>query len=587
MPDKPGGRLFGRLLLVWAALAVVATAVALELVVSMNIRGDDALRLVQVRDLVAGQGWYDLTNYRIDPPGGVVTHWSRLVDVPIAAVLLALTPLVGAHAAEEAALVAVPLLTLGVVVGFIGWTAARLFDVRVAGFAGLSLGILVPVLFHLQPTRLDHHGWQLAAAAAAVAGLVARSGRAGAMLSGAAMAFGLTVSLEVLPLAAGLAGIFALRWLADDQARGQIAAYLQTLAAGLAVLFLIALGPANIRQYCDAIGSAHIAFLAAVAVAVTIAARRPGLPRAAIAGVLAGAGALGMAVFGTLAPECLRTPFGALDPVVHDYWYRLVPEGMPIWKHSARDAVPAVVQLAVALAATGLLARRSSGERRTFWLHYLALLGYACALGMAFNRSLAFAGVVAAVPLGWFIAESLRRLAATASVARRTVGTVLLVAVLMPSTIFMLADGLRPTPAVVRAKQSAVGVFETNCLDAGAVARLRALPRGEIFMPFDLGPTVLMRTDHSVTATGHHRAEAAMAAVIDGFRAPPDAARAIIAGRDADYVLACSEMIDTQVYARSSPNGLAARLLGGDAPEWLEPVPGFERGPSRVWRVVK
>ena len=104
-PDTGRGALVRRLFLVWVALGLVATLASLELLASQQIRGDDALRLVEVRDLVAGQGWYDLHHYRINPPEGVITHWSRLVDVPIALVLLILTPLLGAHGAEVAAMV--------------------------------------------------------------------------------------------------------------------------------------------------------------------------------------------------------------------------------------------------------------------------------------------------------------------------------------------------------------------------------------------------------------------------------------------------------------------------------------------------
>src|SRR3954452_14790108 len=39
---------------------------------------DDAMRLVQVRDLLAGQSWFDLTATRLDPPGTLM-HWSRVV----------------------------------------------------------------------------------------------------------------------------------------------------------------------------------------------------------------------------------------------------------------------------------------------------------------------------------------------------------------------------------------------------------------------------------------------------------------------------------------------------------------------------
>ena len=42
------------------------------------------MRLVEVRDLIAGQGWFDLTQHRLDPPG-VSMHWSRVIDAPLAA----------------------------------------------------------------------------------------------------------------------------------------------------------------------------------------------------------------------------------------------------------------------------------------------------------------------------------------------------------------------------------------------------------------------------------------------------------------------------------------------------------------------
>ncbi|TGQ96437.1 GtrA family protein, partial [Mesorhizobium sp. M4B.F.Ca.ET.200.01.1.1] len=47
---------------------------------------DNMLRLVEVRDLLAGQGWFDLHQYRMGLEGGFVMHWSRLVDAPIAAI---------------------------------------------------------------------------------------------------------------------------------------------------------------------------------------------------------------------------------------------------------------------------------------------------------------------------------------------------------------------------------------------------------------------------------------------------------------------------------------------------------------------
>src|SRR3569833_1230840 len=76
---------------------------------------DDNMRLMQVRALLAGQGWYDLTNYRLDPAmGGYNIHWSRLCDLPIAGLILVFKPFIGTAAAEKWACGIAPLLPLSI-----------------------------------------------------------------------------------------------------------------------------------------------------------------------------------------------------------------------------------------------------------------------------------------------------------------------------------------------------------------------------------------------------------------------------------------------------------------------------------------
>ena len=43
------------------------------------------MRLAQLRDWLAGQGWYDLTQRRV--AGGYESHWSRLIDAGLAGTL--------------------------------------------------------------------------------------------------------------------------------------------------------------------------------------------------------------------------------------------------------------------------------------------------------------------------------------------------------------------------------------------------------------------------------------------------------------------------------------------------------------------
>src|SRR6185312_14768517 len=76
------------------ATAAIATLCVLAMLVWQvhRIAGalgdtDDAMRLVMVRDLLAGRGWYDQVIWRLQPPHGVLLHWSRLVDGGIAALM--------------------------------------------------------------------------------------------------------------------------------------------------------------------------------------------------------------------------------------------------------------------------------------------------------------------------------------------------------------------------------------------------------------------------------------------------------------------------------------------------------------------
>ena len=49
---------------------------------------DDNMRISQVRALLAGQDWFDLRQYEMNWPQGANIHWSRLVDLPLAGLIL-------------------------------------------------------------------------------------------------------------------------------------------------------------------------------------------------------------------------------------------------------------------------------------------------------------------------------------------------------------------------------------------------------------------------------------------------------------------------------------------------------------------
>src|SRR5262249_34837222 len=113
MPAARGWLAFAGLLLV--ASAAASGVLLAERWPEMGHRlfdGDDAMRLVEVREFLAGRGWFDLHEFRLDPPTGYDTHWSRLIDAGLAGLFLAFRPFVSPDLAEVLMRAVWPLLLL-------------------------------------------------------------------------------------------------------------------------------------------------------------------------------------------------------------------------------------------------------------------------------------------------------------------------------------------------------------------------------------------------------------------------------------------------------------------------------------------
>lgn len=132
---------------------------------------DDNMRISQVRALLHGQDWYDLRQYKLNPPTGANIHWSRLVDLPLAGLILLFRPLIGGIDAERVAIAVAPLLPYLLLLFGIALTARRLIHPAAYILAFIALFTAGSTNGMFMPTRIDHHGWQLAFLSIAIAGL--------------------------------------------------------------------------------------------------------------------------------------------------------------------------------------------------------------------------------------------------------------------------------------------------------------------------------------------------------------------------------------------------------------------------------
>ncbi|MBB5704811.1 hypothetical protein [Sphingopyxis panaciterrulae] len=582
-------------LIVWFIVHVVIFVSQWPAIAALRLADtDDAMRMAQVRDLLAGQGWWDLTQYRVNPAdGGVLMHWSRIVDAPIAGGILLLRPLFGQPLAEQMVMAIWPPLHLGALLIAVALGYRHLPDRRIAFAAPLYILFCGYIMVQFRPLRVDHHGWQIFLAMLILWQALRPASRGAGLLGGLFAAMLLAVSIEGLPLAALFAGIAALRWaLAGDAAdRGRLLGYMAGLAGG-AILFQFATrGPPGLAgTWCDSLSAPYFAaFVAAAAGTAATVALRPARPWQRLL-LLSGAAALAaLALVGT-APECARGPFAALDPIVEQYWYRRVLEGQPIWASKPHDMIYLLAP--TLLGAIGALAawRRcdDAGGRRQ-WATVLIALAGAAAVSLLVMRSAATAHLFAVPGCAWIgvrlwtwargMARALPRILASL-LAAATLPLFASMALALP--LGWVFPALKPVDERTAASDRPE---RQNCLDAQGIAALDRLPATTILAPIDLGAPLIFWTPHRLVATPHHRNKAAMADTIRVFLGDSSRAEALVRARGATLIVVCRSANDFTQYRKARADDLAAQLYAGKPPAWLEPVPlGVTTG-LEVWRV--
>jgi hypothetical protein len=492
-----------------------------------------------------------------------------------------------------ATVVTVPLLTLLCAMALIGRLAARFFNDEVVALSCLMIGLSPPVLCQFTPLRIDHHGWQIVLALAALCGLYAKNPLRGGAVIGMSLAALLAISIEGLPLTAVFLGVCALRGLRNPSAHFEwLFAAAGSLALGSAVIFLGTRGTYDLATHCDAISPIHLVLFAWTAAG---AATLHFAPPRSLTGKLVCLGAIGAGAAAILvgaAPECRGGAFVTLDPLVRRYWYASVEEGMPFWNVSSVPLAAAIVMgpLVGLYGAFRQWCAAPDAAARSLWFDHMAVLASAWVIGLVVARASATALVFAAVPAAALILGWVYRLR-TVPILPRLGGYAVLVSLLAPGLpVVAVMAAVSPAPEKAAApsssgKPAAGTISMSQCRYDIAGRALDRFAATDIFAPLDIGPDLLVNSHHRVVATGHHRGAAGMHDVIAAFMAPPDEAHAIIRGRHTTLIAVCPDIYEPTVYARRAPGGLMAQLLKDRPPQWLERVNLAPGSNIRFWRV--
>lgn len=564
---------------------------------------DSAMRLVQVRDLVAGQAWYDTHQYRLNPPAGVEMHWSRLVDLVIAAPIALLTPLLGATTAEVVVAFAWPLGLLAAFVALMTRIAGELAgDASQRGRVEIAAAVLsalaFPALDRFAPGAFDHHNVVLVLVALAVWGLItahAQPLRAG--MAGAALSLAVIIAAEALPfLAIGAVAAGACWIFSPENGRRPLFNFGCGAAATMLIGFVALVPPSSWQDArCDAFSPNFLWLgLATAITAMALGSKLPPLFTRGVERRLASSVATGLVAAGglfLLAPGCFGGGYGDVSPQMKELWMAQIAEARSLPQLWVDD--PALFFALSGAAFAGLIFAGLELRRRpaslALWVAGGFLIG-GVVLMVWQVRGASFATMFA-VPFAAVAVVAGQARYRTTKSARALGGFALVVVTASAAGWSAIGQQVQRfvLPAQVVAEHTEGRVDAQACFAQETLASLDAEPAGILLNQFAIGSGVLAASDHAVLAAPYHRNGEGMMAAINAFRGSPDEAHEHAIEAGATHVLICEALPEGAFYSSHPAEGvdrtLAHALDAGEPPDWLEEVEGIA-APLRLYRLV-
>ena len=531
------------------AIWAVFTALALWLTLAgVSLDTDSAMRLAQVRDLMHGQGWFDTVQHRMNVPFGLPMHWSRLVDAPLALLMMV---------SEPFALRAWPLILFLPVLLLLSRIAFALGG-KAASVTVLLLALLCTEIYGpFSPGDIDHHGLQLVLMLAALLGVVEQR----PIFTAAAVALGLGVGLESLPYAL-VAILAAALWLRDDNGKAR---RFGIALAGLALLLLITTTASAYRAApaCDSYSLFYAVLLTAGGAGVTgISCLR----RHRLAAFAALAVAL-LVLAALLNPVCLAGPYAGMSAQMKAIFLSRINEAKPVWAFFELAPSQVVGGYGYAVFALVMCFFASPGRARTIVIAFAAVALLVTTLQF---RAEPFA-ILFALP---GLAAALVRLLLGRSIVALAAGILV-----SSSGAFTLAGAFAEGQDRVAQRVMKFHAQEA-CGEEKAMALLKTLPPGRVAGFVDQGPAILAYTPHGAIAGPYHRDADG---IVDTYAIFTGAhPQEVLARRGINYLMTCRAAPDWDFYR--ARGGLMAQLAAGHVPQWLTLL--GESGDVNVYRFL-
>lgn len=570
LPSDPWSPTLSVYIVIVVSMAIWTVSTRLQ----VRIDGDDALRLVQIRDLLAGQGWFDLTQYRLGFSEGTAIPLFRLVDGPLAGLILLFDLFLDRTRAEVMAMTVWPGLLFGLVVACLYAVCYRLGGPKAAVYGATLASIAVVQTGKFDPGSLNHGNLQMALLMIALVGFVMRRGSGlAAGVGGASAAFSLAIGPEVAAQIAVIFAAYAAVWALRGQAEKR-SMVIFALSAVVTSGLVITLSP-SLNSLCGASLATILAVLLASSGLAGLALLMSTIPQNARFASIAALSAAVLAFVWSRGASCLPGDGDIFDGIIREKWLDHVMDTRSI---AGFDAAGAGVQIGcgVGWLITVWFIRRD--VRRDPWTLLCLLLGVSLIMTSYREHTSAVLSMLTILPTAIFAARMIERGNPDGSIWKNVVP----IAVLLMSIPAITGAATAMNAAAKEARDSGVHhrvhhpfAKKGACTRAADFSALAKLGEGVVLAPLELAPYILLHTHHRVVPEPFYHVKS------EGLAHTQGSDRLAKAG--ITYVVHCQRggqiAEDTVVFAEAVTKGVEAKTL--------QPVRLDKSEPLSIYRVLE
>ena len=540
-----------------------------------NKGNDDIMRMLTVRDWLAGQGWYDVVQYRLIPPDGVSLHWSRYIDAGIAMIIVPLSWVMPMTMAETTAATIWPTLILLVTLLSVAFGTRRVFGTAASCFAVLCFALWpLTANLHSRAGNLDHHNVQMLLMVLMAFSVVwpSRHKTAG-YVGGIAGSLSLAVGLESLVFVVGV-GVVALARTIIEKTRKTndfLMSFCLALSVGSVVLWLGQTGP-DVRMdlMCDQLAPPTLALVVIASIACMLSVITTRFSNSSIVGF--GSALLvvtvGLGLAWPLVSHCLAGPYAQIPPELQELISTRITEAKPGLLYARKEVAASLVLIipifaAILAGVTQWYTTRNHSSGNENERNALGILLLLCVFSVPLMFLQMRAVIVAAsvVPMigGVIVAHRVRLYFVTRELKDGLLALFFATVVISPMTVVLSLQSVLPTSENINSEA------HNDCRNYNSLVALNEVPPAIILNHLNFGPSLLWATHHSALAAPYHRSADAFMNGVLPFQMEEAELAEYVSETNATHLLLCKGFKYGSEFLRG--------ISDGEMVDWLHFVP--------------